>query len=114
MQTCTTPVSDSNNDGNITSELQNALTTAQSNNQNDVICIQAGTYTVTSTLTYSTPNGDNGHTTTIKAVGGQVVLNGGDNVRIMSISTDGNAQTSDAKAQNLLEQHSKRRWKRWG
>ncbi|MEN3039756.1 MAG: hypothetical protein ABDI07_11535, partial [Candidatus Kryptonium sp.] len=96
QQTCTVTV-------NTVDALQSALTTAQSNNQNDVICIQAGTYTVTQTLTYSTPNGDGGKTLTIKAVGGQVVLDGGGSVQIMSINTDSDNNGGDAGGHVTIE-----------
>ncbi|MDW8434521.1 MAG: right-handed parallel beta-helix repeat-containing protein, partial [Aquificaceae bacterium] len=98
MQTCTTTV-------NSVGALQQALTQAQSNNQDDVICIQAGTYQVTQTLTYITPNGDGGHKLTIKAVGGTVTLNGNNSVQIMRIDTDSDnsASTSDAQADVTIE-----------
>ncbi|MCS7262343.1 MAG: hypothetical protein NZ560_02870, partial [Aquificaceae bacterium] len=79
---------------NSVSALQVALTQAQSNNQNDVICIQAGEYEVTQTLTYITPNGDDGHKLTIKAVGGTVRLNGNNSVQIMRIDTDSDYSAS--------------------
>ncbi|MCS6875996.1 MAG: right-handed parallel beta-helix repeat-containing protein, partial [Aquificaceae bacterium] len=90
---------------NSVSALQQALTQAQSNGQDDVICIQAGTYVVTQTLTYSTPDGDGKKKLTIKAVGGQVVLNGNQSVRIMSIDTDSdnNSYTSDEGADVTIE-----------
>ncbi|MCS6876094.1 MAG: hypothetical protein NZM36_04465, partial [Aquificaceae bacterium] len=69
LQDCTVVVK-------IVSELRSALTSAQKNNMNDVICIQAGTYKVTQPLTYYTEDGDDGHNLTIKALGGQVVLDG--------------------------------------
>ncbi|MCS7263194.1 MAG: hypothetical protein NZ560_07280, partial [Aquificaceae bacterium] len=75
--------------------LQQALTQAQSNNQNDVICIQAGTYQVTQTLTYITTDG--GGKLTIKALG-QVVLDGGNSVQIMKIDTDSDNNGGDAGA----------------
>ena len=50
-------------------QFQTALTTAQANNANDVINVAAGTYNITSTLTYTTINGDNGHTLTIQGAG---------------------------------------------
>ncbi|RMG03520.1 MAG: hypothetical protein D6726_05460 [Nitrospirae bacterium] len=64
---------------------QNALTTAQSNNEDDVINVQAD-MTITSTLTYQTDTGDNGHTLTINGNGH--TLDGGNAVQIMYIETD--------------------------
>ncbi|MCS7307784.1 MAG: hypothetical protein NZ526_04435 [Aquificaceae bacterium] len=81
LQDCTVVVK-------IVSELRSALTSAQKNNMNDVICIQAGTYKVTQPLTYYTEDGDDGHSLTIKAIGGQVVLDGDSKTQIMIIDTD--------------------------
>ena len=56
---------------NVTSpeEFQSALTIAESNGEDDVINVAAGIYNITSTLTYSTNNGDSGHTLTIQGAG---------------------------------------------
>ncbi|MCX7989704.1 MAG: hypothetical protein N2648_03575 [Aquificaceae bacterium] len=96
MQTCTVTV-------NSLGDLQQALMQAQNNGQDDVICVQAGTYQVTQTLTYETPNGDNGKKLTIRAVGGQVVLDGGYSVRIMHINTDSDNNGGDAGADVTIE-----------
>jgi len=69
-------------------QFQSALTEAQSNEEDDTINVAAGTYNITSTLTYSTNNGDNGHKLTIQGAGAdQTVLNGGGSVQILHIKT---------------------------
>ncbi|MEN3029115.1 MAG: right-handed parallel beta-helix repeat-containing protein, partial [Aquificaceae bacterium] len=83
-------------------QLREKLTIAQSNNQDDVICIQAGTYRVNQTLTYVTPNGDNGHKLTIRALG-QVVLDGHSSLQIMRIITDSNNDGGDVNAHVTIE-----------
>lgn len=78
-------------------EFQSALTDAASNNDDDVINVAAGTYNVTTALTYQTDNGDNGHTLTIKGAGAAAtVLDGGGTTPIMSISTDTGFDGGDA------------------
>ena len=70
-------------------EFQNALTKAQSNGEDDVINVAAGTYNITSTLHYSTYDGDGGHKLTIQGAGAdQTVLDGGGSVQILYINTD--------------------------
>ena len=69
-------------------EFQNALSIAASNTEDDVINVAAGTYNITSTLTYSTNNGDSGHKLTIEGTSPQsTILDGGGNVQIMYINT---------------------------
>jgi len=73
---------------NVTSpeEFQSALTIAESNGEDDVINVAAGTYNITSTLHYSSYNGDSGHKLTIQGAGAdQTVLNGGGSVQILDI-----------------------------
>ena len=77
-------------------QFQTALTAAQSNGQDDVINVEAGTYNITATLTYSTPSGDGGHKLNIQGDdAGSTILDGGGNVRIMSIDTDNNHDGGD-------------------
>ncbi|MEM2695909.1 MAG: hypothetical protein QXU09_03125, partial [Thermoproteota archaeon] len=55
---CTITVSDSNGNGSIdNADIQAALNTASTNNQDDVVCIPAGNYNITSTLTYNLSSG---------------------------------------------------------
>ena len=78
-------------------EFQSALTEAQSNGQDDTINVAAGTYNITSTLTYSTNNGDSGHTLTIQGAGAdKTVLDGGGSVQILYINTDADNNGGDA------------------
>ena len=78
-------------------QFQSALTEAQSNEEDDTINVAAGTYNITSTLTYSTNNGDNGHKLTIQGAGAdQTVLNGGGSVQILDINTDADDNGGDA------------------
>ncbi|CAD7774665.1 hypothetical protein DMNBHIDG_00973 [Candidatus Methanoperedenaceae archaeon GB37] len=77
-------------------QFQSALTEAQSNEEDDTINVAAGTYNITSTLTYSTNNGDNGHKLTIQGAGAdQTVLNGGGSVQILYIYTHGDDYGGD-------------------
>jgi len=78
-------------------EFQSALTEAQSNGQDDVINVAEGTYNITSTLTYSTNNGDSGHKLTIQGAGAdKTVFDGGGSVQIMNINTDANNNGGDS------------------
>jgi len=78
-------------------EFQNALTEAQSNGQDDTINVAAGTYNTTSTLNYSTNNGDSGHKLTIQGVGAdKTVLDGGGSVQILYINTDADNNGGDS------------------
>jgi len=84
---------------NVTSpeEFQSALTIAQSNGEDDTINVAAGTYNITSTLHYSTYDGDSGHTLTIQGAGAdQTVLDGGGSVQILYIDTDADNNGGDA------------------
>ncbi len=68
---------------------QTALTTASSNNQDDVINVTAGTYNISSTLTYNSANGDQGHSLTITGdAASNPVLDGNDANQIMEINTN--------------------------
>ncbi|MEM0326706.1 MAG: right-handed parallel beta-helix repeat-containing protein [Desulfurococcaceae archaeon] len=79
---CTITVSDS-------LDIQTALNTARTNGRDDVVCIPAGTYNITSTLNYVLPSNSSecGKKLTIRAVGGDVILDGGNSVRILRIDT---------------------------
>jgi hypothetical protein len=77
-------------------DFQTALTTAQNNGEDDVINVAAATYSVVSTLTYSTTNGDNGHS--LRIVGENrdtTILDGGGNVQIMHIDIDSDNNSGD-------------------
>ncbi len=84
-------------------QFQGALTASQANGQDDYITVEAGTYNITSTLTYTSPDGDGGHSLEIRA-NGNVVLDGGSAVRIMKIDTDddNNSVTSDSGGSILV------------
>jgi len=77
---------------------QVALTEAQSNGQDDTINVAEGTYDITSTLTYSTGNGDGGHKLTIQGAGADktVLDERGGGVQILYINTDADRNGGDA------------------
>jgi hypothetical protein len=79
------------------SEFQTALTTAAANGQDDVVNVAAGSYSVTSTLQYS--SGENYALTISGAGSNTTILDGGNNVRILSITT--NLANADVTMQNL-------------
>ncbi|MCX7989228.1 MAG: right-handed parallel beta-helix repeat-containing protein [Aquificaceae bacterium] len=62
---------------------------------------------VTSTLTYSTPNGDGGKKLTIRAVGGEVVLDGNYYVQMMRIETGNNDTGADVTIDGIRFQNGK-------
>ena len=69
-------------------EFQDALTTAESNGEDDIINVAEGTYNITSTLRYSTYDGDSGDKLTIQGAGAdKTVLDGGGSVQILYIDT---------------------------
>jgi len=83
---------------------QNALTEAQSNSEDDTINVAAGIYNITSALTYSTNDGDGGHTLTIQGAGtDKTILDGGKNVRIMDINTDTDGSGDDSGGDVTIE-----------
>jgi len=85
-------------------EFQNALTIAQSNGEDDVINVAAGTYNITSTLGYSTYDGDGGHKLTIQGAGAdKTVLDGGGSVRILYINTDADRNGGDRGGDVTIE-----------
>ena len=85
-------------------EFQNALTEAQSNSEDDTINVAAGIYNITSPLTYSTNDGDGGHTLTIQGAGtDKTILDGGKNVQIMYINTDIDGSGNDSGGDVTIE-----------
>jgi hypothetical protein len=88
-----------------TAGFQSALTTAQSNGEDDTINVAAGTYNVSTVLTYTTPDGDGGHSLTIIGAGASsTILDGGNNNAILNIDTDNNADhTGDSGANVIIE-----------
>ena len=78
-------------------EFQYALTIAESNGEDDIINVAEGTYNITSTLHYSTYDGDSGHKLTIHGAGAdKTVLDGGGSVQILHINTDADNNGGDA------------------
>ena len=77
-------------------EFQNALTTAASNGEDDIINVSAATIILSTNLYYS-PAATENHTLTIQGTGyGQTILDGGSSYPIMSLGTMG--VTSDNAA----------------
>jgi hypothetical protein len=74
--------------------LQNALLIAQSNGHADTIRIKAGTYPVATTLTYK-PS-ENYALTIIGEGSGSTILDGGENIKILSIDTSELEDDSEA------------------
>jgi hypothetical protein len=70
---------------NTVSGFQNALNTAAANGVNDTINVAAGTYTITTTLTFSST--ENKALTVIGAGTGSTVLDGGNTTRLLSLET---------------------------
>jgi predicted outer membrane repeat protein len=81
-------------------ELETALATARSNEENDTINISAGTYTVTSALTYVllvTDDPLENYALTIQSTGGEVILDGQSSLQVLRIHTlVGGKDTSNA------------------
>ncbi len=69
-------------------EFQNALATAQANGGNDTINVAPGTYNITSTLKYTTADGDGALTIQAQDMNNRPVLDGGKSVQIMYIDND--------------------------
>jgi hypothetical protein len=83
------------------SEFQAALTTAAANGQDDVINVLAGSYNVTSTLQYAS---DENYALAINGAGSTAtILDGGNAVRILSITT--NLANADVTIQDLGFHH---------
>lgn len=69
---------------------QTALTAAQANNENDTINVTSpsgASYVVNTTLTYTTSNGDNGHSLAIVAPNGQPILAGNGAGPLLTVNT---------------------------
>jgi hypothetical protein len=82
-------------------EFQTALNTAAANGENDIINVAAGAYNVTSTLHYSSAEN---YTLTINGAGrNTTILNGGNTVRILAVTTNG--ANADVTMQGLGLQH---------
>ena len=83
-----TPTSD-NDCSDFNCDLQSALTAAASNGQDDTINIAAGTYTVTSALTYipTAASAENFALTIIEAGTGTTIVDGGANAQLLNIDT---------------------------
>ncbi|MCP4683165.1 MAG: hypothetical protein GY864_12585 [Desulfobacterales bacterium] len=79
--------------------LQNALTLAQSNGENDTITVEPGTYNVSTTLTYTST--ENRTLTLQGGDGGTATLDGGGAVQILRIDTSGAANDANANIQVL-------------
>jgi|Deesub1362A_J573_1020465.scaffolds.fasta_scaffold01867_4 hypothetical protein len=80
-------------------EFQDALTTAQSNGEDDTIYVAPGTYTITTTLTYTTDDGDGSLTIEAEDPLNPPVLDGGGTVQILNINNDADDDdTGDAGA----------------
>jgi len=78
-------------------EFQNALSIADSNREDDTINVAEGRYNITSTLYYSSCNGDSGHELTIQGAGAdKTVLDGGGSVQILYIDTDADNNGGDS------------------
>jgi len=90
---------------------QQALNIAKSDGVDTVVCVQSGTYNVTSTLSYVTIDGDGKLTVKAKDPSNKPVLDGGDSVRIMAIDNDsdnnGGDNGNDITIKNLIFQHGK-------
>jgi len=70
-----------------TGGFQTALTTAQSNNDDDTINVAAGTYNLGATLEYVAALGENHSLTMVGSGVGDTILNGGALIRILVITT---------------------------
>ncbi len=75
---------------------QNALSTAESNGDDDIIYVGAGTYNLTSMLHYSANDGDGSLTITAEDPNNRPVLDGQGNIEILNIDNDFNGdETGD-------------------
>jgi predicted outer membrane repeat protein len=83
-------------DVNTVAGLRTALTTAESNGENDTINIAAGTYNTSgSTFSYDPVPGENYSLTLVGAGAGSTVLDGGNSDQVMNIGTTGLADDSN-------------------
>ena len=77
-------------------EFQAALTTAQSNGEDDTINVAPGTYNITSILTYTTNDGDGSLTIQAQDIKNKPILDGQNNVSHLHIhNDDDNDKTGD-------------------
>lgn len=80
-------------------QLQVALTVSSSNGEDDTIYVAAGVHNVASTLTYQTEDGDSGHNLNIIGAGAdETILDGGNALKILHITTDISVDGGDAGA----------------
>ncbi len=83
-------------------ELETALSTADSNGEDDTINISAGTYaTDASTFTYDDEAGAEPHSLTIQSVGGEVILEDGGPGRILYIRAMANSTDADVTIRGI-------------
>jgi hypothetical protein len=82
-------------------EFQNALSTALSNGDDDIINLAAGIYTITTNLTYYPSNTENFSLSIVGAGIGSTILDGGDNLKILHLDT--RALTSDSNAHIIIK-----------
>ena len=81
-------------------EFQTALDTAKNNGQDDTINVAAGTYNITTTLIYNYIPSET-YSLTIQGAGaGSTILDGGNSVPILSISSVGQVFVKDITFQN--------------
>lgn len=86
------------------SQLRQALSVAQANGENDTIYLAPGTYLVTESLTYESPDGDGGHGLEIIGAGANSTILDGDEVsRILLIDTDTDRNGGDNGSSVLLQ-----------
>ena len=108
-------IADTGNNADCYSEpgcgFQQALDIAKSDGVDTVVCVQSGTYNVTSTLSYVTTDGDGKLTIKAKDPSNKPVLDGGDSVRVMAIDNDSNKNGgdngNDITVKNIIFQHGK-------
>ena len=71
-------------------DFQTALTNAQADGTDSVIYLLPGTYNISSTLTYTTPDGDGKLTISAQDTNNKPILNGNNAVQILNINNDSN------------------------
>ena len=77
---------------------QKALETAETNNEDNVINVAQGTYSLSKTLEY---NSSSKHSLTINGAGAdKTILDGGGNIQVMNIRTSGNLEINDLTIRN--------------
>ncbi len=83
-------------------EFQTALTTAQSNGENDTINVASGTYNLSTALSYSVADGDGTLTIQASDPNSPPVLDGGGTVQIMEIVNDSNFNGSGDAGDDIV------------